>query len=464
MALPVFTLGFKLWTQACAGEMFDPTPTWCHALLVALVPATHAAALLLLNRKDRTPPAWLWWAHSFVTGVAGGYALVFLPLTPFALIGTVFLIGFLPLSPLLAWICALVVSSALKQQAAQTSAVPPARRWLGWAAALLCLAAPSAPGLLTHRWLETAVHGSPEESTRAVQWLRRFGSEDSLLRACYGQTRGVWSGLGRLERQWMSAEQIQAVFFRVTGQPYNARKPPLSSLRGPGVRTLRDFEWDNAVGGTAVAGHVSGLSLHSSSLDAMGNADDGWSYTEWTLEFRNDHDFQPREARAELQLPPGGVVSRVTLWVNGEEREAAFAGTGHLGALRCRRARAMVGQPAQEVRRMRRSMVILLGVGLVFGVPLLMGVWLPDVFTATEHTLAEQRLSTGHVFRVVQYWNRVDFYSTELRSTAPDSTFEFHTLDGDDTKRWRVHLAADERHHLAAITMSRGVVRKVMWR
>src|SRR5690606_16178259 len=34
----------------------------------------------------------------------------------------------------------------------------------------------------------------------------------------------------------------------------------------------------------------------------------------------------PAEARARLLLPLGGVVSRVTLWVNGEEREAAFAG------------------------------------------------------------------------------------------------------------------------------------------
>ena len=33
-----------------------------------------------------------------------------------------------------------------------------------------------------------------------------------------------------------------------------------------------------------------------------------------------------REARAELALPPGGVVSRVTLWIDGVEREAAFAG------------------------------------------------------------------------------------------------------------------------------------------
>jgi hypothetical protein len=39
-----------------------------------------------------------------------------------------------------------------------------------------------------------------------------------------------------------------------------------------------------------------------------------------------------REARAEIQLPPGAVVSRLTLWVNGEEREAAFAGKGKVRA------------------------------------------------------------------------------------------------------------------------------------
>ena len=46
---------------------------------------------------------------------------------------------------------------------------------------------------------------------------------------------------------------------------------------------------------------------------------------QWTLIFKNDSLAQ-REARAEVQLPPGGVVSRLTLWVDGEEREAAFAG------------------------------------------------------------------------------------------------------------------------------------------
>jgi hypothetical protein len=39
-----------------------------------------------------------------------------------------------------------------------------------------------------------------------------------------------------------------------------------------------------------------------------------------------------REARLQLALPPGGVVSRATLWVNGEEREAAYGGRGEVRA------------------------------------------------------------------------------------------------------------------------------------
>ena len=39
-----------------------------------------------------------------------------------------------------------------------------------------------------------------------------------------------------------------------------------------------------------------------------------------------------REARLQLALPPGGVVSRATLWINGEEREAAYGGRGEVRA------------------------------------------------------------------------------------------------------------------------------------
>jgi hypothetical protein len=117
---------------------------------------------------------------------------------------------------------------------------------------------------------------------------------------------------------------------------------------------------------------------------------------------------------------------------------------------------------------MKRPLIILLIVGFLVGVllglPLLIGVWLPDVISAPERTLAEQRLASGHSFRVMQYWNRVDFYSTELRITSPDGSTETHTLDGDDSKSWRLPLVIDEQRHTATVTLSCGRARKVEWK
>jgi len=63
-------------------------------------------------------------------------------------------------------------------------------------------------------------------------------------------------------------------------------------------------------------GRIKGLFLESSRLDTTVHSDAAWSYTEWTMEFRNDS-RQQREARAQLLLPPGGAVPRPTLWVHG---------------------------------------------------------------------------------------------------------------------------------------------------
>jgi hypothetical protein len=117
---------------------------------------------------------------------------------------------------------------------------------------------------------------------------------------------------------------------------------------------------------------------------------------------------------------------------------------------------------------MKQLLAMLLIVGLLFGtlfgLPLLIGIWLPDVISAPQHTLAERRLASGHVFQVVQYWNRIDFYSTELRVTSPDGSTETHTLDGDDSKSWRLPLVIDEQHHTATVTLGGGRARKVDWK
>ena len=96
-------------------------------------------------------------------------------------------------------------------------------------------------------------------------------------------------------------------------------------------------------------------------------------------------------------------------------------------------------------------------------VPLLVGVWLPDVLFADRPTLASKTLANGYGFHVIQYWNHVDFYSTELHVTAPDGRNLVHTLDGDDIKSWRLPLVIEEQHRTATVTLRGGRVRVVDW-
>ena len=107
--------------------------------------------------------------------------------------------------------------------------------------------------------------------------------------------------------------------------------------------------------------------------------------------------------------------------------------------------------------------IVVLLFGAVLGLPLFIGIWLPDVISAPQHTLAEQHLTNGHSFAVVQYWNRGDFYSTELLHTLPDGTAVTHVLDSDDSKSWRLPLVVNEQQRTATITLGGGRVKILHW-
>jgi len=110
-----------------------------------------------------------------------------------------------------------------------------------------------------------------------------------------------------------------------------------------------------------------------------------------------------------------------------------------------------------------KGLVAGLLVGAVLGLPLLVGIWLPDVIFAPRHILAERRLASGHSLRVVQYWNRGDFYNTEWLHTLPDGSVETHVLDADDDKSWSVRLVVDEQARTATVTLGGNRVREVRW-
>ena len=117
------------------------------------------------------------------------------------------------------------------------------------------------------------------------------------------------------------------VFFRVTGKPFNSLKPPkgnsggLMSGRGD---SLVELEFDDHLGGDEVAVRLKNLDLAESRFDGHVDATSRIGYGEWTMVFKNGSN-QAKEARCQVRLPRDGRVSRLTLWVNGEPREAAFS-------------------------------------------------------------------------------------------------------------------------------------------
>jgi hypothetical protein len=318
--LPLGTVIFEFLTGACAGVLFDPMPTLAHALLTLLVPVVSLAVWMAVRKGETRWRRQLGWASGLSMGVSLVYALLFLPMSPFACIGVIFYgIGLLALAPIFSFIAAWRLRWHLGRA---TGRLPNA--WLGMGLGVLALAVVTLPMIITEMGLQLAVSESKVESERGVKWLRVWGEEERMLRACYGRagrSSGVYSW-----GKFINPEQARTVYYRVRGRAFNAVPPPkLYAGRGRWNMLEEEFTWDNDQGGDAVAGRVKGLSVVSSRQDGFVDPTGSLAYLEWTMEFKNDSALQ-REARAQIQLPPGGVVSRLTLWIDGEEREAAFGG------------------------------------------------------------------------------------------------------------------------------------------
>ncbi|MBL9130407.1 MAG: PEP-CTERM sorting domain-containing protein [Verrucomicrobiaceae bacterium] len=234
------------------------------------------------------------------------------------------------------------------------------KSWLGGIAfGFVAVLFAELPMVITHARISEAVallgqrEGADEQ---AYERLRTPGQEAFLHRLCYtdGGARGVGDfgptghlfdtqmGLaGMALNNWgfwtrsFPADSLRAVFFRVTGQPFSDLPPPSGlgtfgrrgfdmAMDGPDRdERRRDFVWDAERGGDAVGARIRGLSLASSRIDWHLDVPSALTHGEWTLEFRNEH-ANAQEARCQMLLPPGGCVSRLTLWINGEPREAAF--------------------------------------------------------------------------------------------------------------------------------------------
>lgn len=338
--LPLAIAMFEILTGFCGGVFFDPVPTVWHGMLVLSVPVLNG---WLLTKGCGAKPMTRGIAAGVALGVALFYGLLFLPLLPLSILALIAMgMGLLSLSPLFAaW-----ASWRIMLRSRDGVVMP----WIfkrglriGLAGAALALLILEAPSTWTRYQLSRALSEDAESASAGLERLRGYHSARTLLRACYEGSRGTslatdisgWLGKGwRIPVSVISSdvwqdtdsEKTREVYFRATGKPFNAMTPPRMvrdspmSMRGGG---FDDFEFDDHLGGDQVAVRVRDLDLAESRFDGHVDSVSRSGYGEWTMVFKNTG-RQPKEARCQVRLPRGGKVSRLTLWVNGEPREAAF--------------------------------------------------------------------------------------------------------------------------------------------
>ncbi len=333
---PAIVIGIELLTHMCADSFFNPMPTYWHVAAVAFVPACNLLIWAYLEYEQPWNAKWLAFANGAAIAIATLYALLFLPLLPIAILAIVAGIGLLPLGPLAAFVSAFRLRTALaRRQPAKTLTRPLIG---GLAAGLAFVVALDVPPAATRIGIQMAASSVPAERERGLALLRTLGDDDLLLRLCYGaagRPTGLLSGfvmltsnnwIGTRPQQVASPAEAREIYYRLHGVPFNAKPAPFRN-----AARFADMQFDDDHGGTRVGGRMQGLNLASSRIDGSISGDDLIAYLEWTIEFKNTAAID-REARLQLALPPGGVVSRATLWVNDEEREAAYGGRGEVRA------------------------------------------------------------------------------------------------------------------------------------
>ena len=336
--LPVCAVAFELAFHFCARYFFDPFPSTNHVVLFSLIPISNLMAWMS-RRANLTPHfAFMSLSSGMAMGVALMYALMFLPLTGPATFSIVYLgFGLLGLTPLLSLPCLWFSGKRVCHMADQRRTYFEAHqlKHFGHIVVLVMVLAVELPSTLTRMNLDLAVH--PETEKQGVEWLRRFGNQEVLLRACYERSGRATDILGSMYEAGhpIKIEEARRIFYRVTGKPFNSVPIPASARStiqhrantndpaGLNAVIEDEFDLDADVAGEQVSGVVRGLNARDSQMQVEMQPDALVAKIDWSFHFGNTSKYD-REARGKIMLPPGAVVTRATLTVAGVEHDATI--------------------------------------------------------------------------------------------------------------------------------------------
>ncbi len=330
VVFPLITLGVEFFTGMSANSFIDPISSWVYILLVASVPIINTIIWLALRQRSIKYPVIFLTANYFVIGIAFIYTLAYLPMTPIAIIATTFYgLGLLPMAPLFSLIASIILLFKLKRRLKSQAEMKFKHNYLGFIGALVFMVILEIPGLITNYGLHLYQSEDAIRKQSGLEILRTWGSESALLENTYPRSARLFDLGGLIFYGSLGSNKIvlaRAAFYQVTGKSFNELPKPKSRVNGRqfGLFGSSRSNIDLDQGDQKVGGRVNKLWLDSSSIDGSIDAKAAVAYLEWTFEYKNNA-TRPVEVRKEIQLPPNAVISRVTLWVNGEEREAVIA-------------------------------------------------------------------------------------------------------------------------------------------
>ncbi len=312
----------ELATGICNSEFMDPLPSLKHVFGCYGLVAVQLFLFVVTKRRYHSALRGPILA-SIVFSISWSflYTCWFIPLMPISLIAIiVFGLGLFGLTPLVQFLAALGQSRRIKAWCGLHPGLAK-RQKVMWACIglLPVLVTLSHPLVMSgvERWL---VSESKEDKKKAA-WLLKYGiGRFAHGKACFVNTSDIWHPI--LNKKSPFKNQHTDIDYRRT------LKSLYFNIYGVHPEKLASLNWDRnsmdgAQGTQHVGENVSGLALLSSRFELFPNEDQGIMYTEWTLEFEN-REMGQKEARALIRLPEGGVVSNVSLWIDGEERQAAF--------------------------------------------------------------------------------------------------------------------------------------------
>lgn len=338
--LPTIALLFETTFHFCAHNFFDPFPTASHVVLFGLIPLSNFLVWLGTRRDLSNHYAFMSLASGMAMGVSCLYSLMFLPLTPISCFFALALgFGLLGLAPLLSVPCNLIAGKTVCHLAERKGTYFNAHQFehVGHMIILVMVIAIELPSTLTRINIAKAADANVIESSSGINWLRRYGSQEVLLRSCYERSGKATDILGSLyeSAHHTTLDQNRRIFFKVTGKPYNSvpiPKAARATILHTGVVSDPadlnagvddEFDIDTDIAGEAVSGVARGLSISQSEITGKVDSRAALATLTWSFDFSNDSKFN-REARAKILLPPHAVTTKATLTINNVERDATI--------------------------------------------------------------------------------------------------------------------------------------------